>query len=365
VKIGLYSSTLPEPDRKPGGVDVYVDRLAEQLVARGHQVVVFTYSQPPLGRRYEVRPVTPRSLVESRLRRMLIAPARLNALDTDELDVLHLHGDDWFYLRRSVPTVRTLYGSALYEARHATSAARAVSQYATYGLELLSAHLATKAFGLIPNDGPGYRTAGHLPLSVDLPEAYRLDRSGPPTVLFVGTWAGRKRGSLLQRAFTEQTLPRVPSARLVMVSDRCEPAAGVDWAARPSDAELLQLYRAAWILCLPSSYEGFGLPYLEAMAEGTAAVATSNPGAQFVLAGGRYGSIVADEELGAELARLLLDETAREQLAQAGRRRAEQFGWEEGLTRHERAYRDAIDAFRASPLRPGSLLRVRRRTPQR
>jgi phosphatidyl-myo-inositol alpha-mannosyltransferase len=28
-------------------------------------------------------------------------------------DVLHLHGDDWFYLRRTLPTVHTLHGSAL------------------------------------------------------------------------------------------------------------------------------------------------------------------------------------------------------------------------------------------------------------
>ena len=41
-----------------------------------------------------------------------------------------------------------------------------------------------------------------------------------------------------------------------------------------SDAELVDLYRSSWLFCLPSSYEGFGIPYAEAMANGCPVVAT-------------------------------------------------------------------------------------------
>lgn len=351
LRIGVYTSSLQSSHRKPPGVDVFVDRLAEHLARRGHEVTVFTYTPATARRSYEHHVLEPESTATSRIRRMLVAPVRLNALDTSHLDVLHLHGDDWFYLRRRTPTIRTFHGSALYEARYATRARRRASQYVTYGLELLAARLATTAYGVIPEDGPGYRTAGHLPLAVELREpdsADRFHRTGPPTVLFVGTWAGRKRGALLHQIFRRDVLSRLPDARLIMVSDHCEPARNVEWLARPTDEELADLYRSAWVFCLPSSYEGFGLPYIEAMAHGTPVVATSNPGSRFVLDGGRYGVIADDESLGARLAALLDDEAGRTTLADAGLRRAHEFGWQQLIEQHERAYRDAMAAFRGA-----------------
>jgi glycosyltransferase involved in cell wall biosynthesis len=348
LSIGLYTSSLAQSHRKPPGVDVFVDRLAERLAHRGHDVSLFTYSPPAASRSYRLRELQPDSTATSRLRRMLVAPTRLNTLDTSGLDILHLHGDDWFYVRRRVPTLRTFHGSALHEARHATRARRRAAQYVTYGLELLASRLATRSYGVIPGDHVGYRTVGHLPLAVDLAAGLSRRAEGPPTVLFVGTWSGRKRGRMLYDAFLDQVLRRVPDARLLMVSDHCEPGSRVQWIARPSDAELAELYRSAWVFCLPSSYEGFGLPYLEAMAHGTPVVATTNPGSRFVLGGGRYGVLATEYELGREIATLLLDPGARSALAQAGLWRAAQFGWEDLLDKHEGAYRDAIATFRAT-----------------
>jgi glycosyltransferase involved in cell wall biosynthesis len=276
---------------------------------------------------------------------MAIAPARLNRLDTSDLDVLHLHGDDWFYLRRRVATVRTFHGSALYEARFATRARRQVSQYVTYGLELIAGRLATSTYGVNPAPEPLQRIEGHLPLAVALPDRVSSERPGPPTILFVGTWEGRKRGRMLHRAFSRDVLPHVPDARLVMVSEHCEPGPGVDWVKRPSDAALAELYRTAWLFCMPSSYEGFGLPYIEAMSHGTPVITTPNPGSRFVLDGGRCGRIVAQERLGEEITSLIRDPGARAALAAVGRERAADFGWAALIDRHERAYRSAIARF--------------------
>ena len=51
LRIGVYTSSLQSSHRKPPGVDVFVDRLAEHLARRGHEVTVFTYT-PATARRH-------------------------------------------------------------------------------------------------------------------------------------------------------------------------------------------------------------------------------------------------------------------------------------------------------------------------
>jgi glycosyltransferase involved in cell wall biosynthesis len=92
-----------------------------------------------------------------------------------------------------------------------------------------------------------------------------------------------------------------------------------------SDAELADLYRRAWIYASPSTYEGFGLPYLEAMACGTPVVATANPGSDELLDAGHYGLVPADEDFGRVVSDLLGDERLRCSLGAAGSRRAQEF----------------------------------------
>ncbi len=74
--------------------------------------------------------------------------------------------------------------------------------------------------------------------------------------------------------------------------------------------ELTGLFQQAWVFCLPSTYEGFGVPYLEALAAGTPVVATKNPGACEILRDGEFGIIAPDADLGPVLSRLLADRPA-------------------------------------------------------
>jgi phosphatidyl-myo-inositol alpha-mannosyltransferase len=346
MRIGFFNSSLPQAGRKPGGVDKHLHRLANALQEAGHDLTFYTYSEAPPGARYATVRLEPHSVATSMLARATIAPLRLNALDTSELDVLHLHGDDWFFLRRRVPTVRTFYGSALHEARQATRLRRRASQYVTFALEVLSSRLATSTYSLIPSEGSAYRTRGHLACGVDDPPASRGVEAERPSILFVGTWNGRKRGRLLHETFVRDIRRSRPDAELVMVSDHCEPAEGVSWRPSPSDEELRELYLRATVFCLPSSYEGFGIPYIEAMATGTPVVATDNPGARFVLDDGAAGLIVRDDELGASLAGLLRDPARRSELVRAGRERVQEFAWPRIVQAHEAAYREAISRFR-------------------
>jgi glycosyltransferase involved in cell wall biosynthesis len=119
---------------------------------------------------------------------------------------------------------------------------------------------------------------------------------------------------------------------------------------RVSDQELADLYGSAWVFCLPSTYEGFGIPYIEAMASGCPVVATPNPGAIEVTSGGTDGLVVPDGELGATLNRLLGSARERERLAQRGLAAARGFSLAEIAHRYEQIYRaTAPRRRRASP----------------
>jgi glycosyltransferase involved in cell wall biosynthesis len=285
---------------------------------------------------------------DSRLVRTFAVPLLQNTVDWDDIEVLHLHGDDYLMFRRPLPTVRTLYGSALLEARHATSFKRRAWQTVIAGLEYLSAQLATCSYGLGPGAPDLYPTVGSLDGGVDIPATVALERREPPAVLFVGTWDGRKRGKLLHRVFLDVVLPEVPDAELWMVSDRCDPGRGVRWLGAPSDAELLALYRRAWVLCHPSTYEGLGMPYLEAMANGTPVVSSPNPGARHVFGPELGGStLVRDDDIGLALVEMLTDEFARRDRAARGRERVREFSWDAVVERHLEAYRMAIERFQA------------------
>jgi glycosyltransferase involved in cell wall biosynthesis len=343
LRIAHFHSTLPAPGRKVGGVEVFVHRLANRLVDRGHEVTMFTFGAMPADARYAVLSAGPAWLAANRGARLTLAPLALNRLPQAGWEVLHLHGDDWFMLRRRRPTVRTFYGSALLEARTATSVRRQITQAMVYPLEALSSRLATLSFDIGSRLPRGYRTDGSLMLAVGDPPASGAARTAHPTILFVGTWEGRKRGAFLAERFAAEVLPRHPSARLLMVSDRCESRPGVTWIRFPSDEELSRLYASAWLFCMPSTYEGFGLPYLEAMTHGLPVVATSNPGARLVLAGGA-GVVTTDAALGSTLVALLDDAAARARLEACGRARALDFSWERVIAEHEHAYHRAIAA---------------------
>ena len=107
---------------------------------------------------------------------------------------------------------------------------------------------------------------------------------------------------------------------------RAEP--GVRMLGHVDDATLRALYRGAGALAFPSLYEGFGLPLLEAMAEGLPAVA-GRAGALPELAGDAALLVEPTdvEAIADGLERALGDPILRARLATAGPRRAAGYTW--------------------------------------
>lgn len=338
----MVSTTLPVPGSKPGGAPVGVERLSVKLSERGHAVTLFSSSPPNPDHPFRYVRLSPTWVGNRTSTRLVVMPLLLNGIHQSDLDVLHLHGDDWFFVRRQIPTVRTFHGSALFEARFAGSWQRRLSQFAVYPLELLSSTLATTSWSVGPGMPRAYRLDGMLSPGVALTDVAR-PRGERPSILFVGTWEGRKRGRFLYEVFRREVQPRVADSQLWLVSDKAPVRhPGVHWIRAPSDAELRDLYRRAWVFCLPSTYEGFGLPYLEAMASGTPVVATPNAGSRFVSDHGRAAVLASDGELGQAIVRVLTSESLRHRLTATSRKRAEVFSWEKIVSAHERAYLQTI-----------------------
>ncbi|TCI99510.1 glycosyltransferase family 4 protein [Aeromicrobium sp. IC_218] len=110
------------------------------------------------------------------------------------------------------------------------------------------------------------------------------------------------------------------------LEDVVHPVTGV------SDAELAALLASAEVMCVPSMYEGFSLPTVEALASGTPVVA-SDAGALPEVVGRESGAGVLVppgdvDALVAALGRVLDDPAERARMGEAGRARAlEKFSW--------------------------------------
>jgi phosphatidylinositol alpha-mannosyltransferase len=350
MTVAMFHASLPAAQRKVGGVEVAVHRLANALVAQGEDVLMLSLDPPPSDALYRHAKLFPRWpwLRRWTLARWLVLPVLLNGLPLRGVTVLHLHGDDWFYLRRRVPTVRTFHGSALREGKYARRWRRKISQYAFYPMERLAARLATLPVAVGSDAAAIYAHGRRVLNGVDLDLFHPGPKTQAPTLLFVGTWEGRKRGRWLCEVFSREIRPRVPDAELWLVCDAFPDLPGVRPIRFPDDEALAALYRQAWVFAYPSVYEGFGIPYVEALASGTAIVSSPNSGARDVLADGRFGVIADDAAFGDQVVALLGDHERRRKLEEAGRQEASRYAWTVVAADHRKLYEEA------SRSRPGS-----------
>ena len=157
-------------------------------------------------------------------------------------------------------------------------------------------------------------------------------------LLFVGAIQERKNPLAALEAAAEVGLP------LVVAGPEKEPALARELRERGADLRgyvekpaLADLYRRAACVVLPSRYEGFGLPVLEAMACGTPVVATNDPALREV---GGDAAIYAEPDALPEGIRRALAE--RDTRVRAGLERVRLFSWDETARRAVVAYREVL-----------------------
>jgi glycosyltransferase involved in cell wall biosynthesis len=161
--------------------------------------------------------------------------------------------------------------------------------------------------------------------------------AGGDYLLYVGAVQARKNPLAVAQAAKEIGLPLVAVGpeRDAALARELE-GLGVELRGYVEKDELANLYRGAAALVLPSKYEGFGLPVLEAMACGTPVVASTDTALREVAGD---AAVYADGDL-VEAIRTAL--TERDRLVTAGLERAKAFSWEETARRTLDVYREVL-----------------------
>ena len=195
-----------------------------------------------------------------------------------------------------------------------------------------------------------------LPRPTDLAvvrERYELDG---PVVLYPAITYPHKNHAVLVRAFAEVVAAH-PEAVLVLpggrggeegamrdLIDRLGLRARVRRTGRISAADVAGLYRAASVVAVPSRYEGFGLPAVEAMAYGVPLVAAAATALPEVV--GDAGCLVEPDDVAGwatAISALLADPRERSRLAAIGAERGARFTWSANAAALADLYRQALE----------------------
>jgi len=389
-----------------GGQGVYVRHLSRELAALGHRVEVFSgqpypeldpgvaltkvpsldlYREPDpfrTPRRDEIRDAVdalevammwsagfPEPLTFS-LRAARVLRRRL--LDFDVMHDNQTLGYGMLALQRTgVPMVTTIH--------HPITLDRRLELAEAQGWRRLTLR---RWYGFLAMQGRVARRAEHV-LTVsessarDIANEFRVDPAritvvplGADTDVFAPPLAPRVTGRIVAMASADTPLKGVAAlleafaklrtereVELVLVSkpgpktrqlvDSLAIGDSVRFVHGLSDRDLAGVLGSAEVACVPSLYEGFSLPAVEAMACGTPLVA-SRAGALPEVVGedGSCGQLVAPgdaEQLAGALAVLLDDPDRRRRMGAAARARAvERFGWRSVAERTAAVYERAV-----------------------
>jgi glycosyltransferase involved in cell wall biosynthesis len=377
MRVGIIGHLLSfESTYRQAGVSRYTEALVRELplVGSGDTFVVFTSPvRPPLDREFAPalewhhsrlpteRPIArivweqTVGLTVARRHRLdvLHAPVNVTPLFTGVPRVVTIHDLAFHLFPEQYPGAKQRY-LRLMTRLSVRRAARVIAVSDATRADVLRLYgAAASKVTTVPN-GVG---ADMRPLPVDQVEAFRGAQGLPARfILFLGTLQPRKNLETLLRAYAR--MDGEPDVPLVVVG-----AAG--WSYGPilatarelgladkvrfagyAEPETLSLwYNAAEMLVYPSTYEGFGLPPLEAMACGTPVIASDSSALPEVV--GDAGLLVAPSDvdgLTGAIRELATSASLRADLSARGRRRAAGYSWRRTAEATVAVYRDVVAA---------------------
>jgi phosphatidylinositol alpha-mannosyltransferase len=366
VRIGIV---CPYSWDIPGGVQTHVRDLAETLIGLGHAVSVLAPGdeddpnvQPYVVIAGKAVPIPYNGSV-ARLQFGLVSAARVRRwLRDGDFDVVHVH-------EPAPPSLSLLtcmiYDGVLVATFHSASTrSRFLAMFDTVlqpFLEKLAGRIAVSSAArkmivehlgadavVIPNGVAVSNYAGAQPLP-------GYPRKGG-TIGFIGRFDEPRKGFDVLIEALAHLAPDRPELRLVVAGrgDQQEVrealpsvlAGRVELLGQVSEAEKAALLTSVDVYCAPNTgQESFGIILLEAMAAGTAVVASDLDVFRRVLGDGRAGVLFGTgdaEALAAALVRVLDDPGLRAELIAHGKQAVAPFDWQLVATQVLRVYELAI-----------------------
>lgn len=358
----------------PGGVQAHVVDLSQELRRRGHTVRILAPGRPasaPASGMTLVGPGTPIPYNGS-VARLSFGPATWAAtrrwLREEPLDVLHIHepnapGVGMFALAMaSGPVVATF---------HTSTASSLVLQ--TFDgvlapfLEKIRGRIAVSTLARRWQMEALGSDAVEIPNGVDVSAYTGVDvsaeRSDVPTIAFLGRYDEPRKGMDVLASALPVVLAEVPGLRLRIMGDGDERALRarlpeglkVEFLGRVDDARKAAVLAAADVYCAPNTGgESFGIVLVEAMAAGTAVVASDLDAFRRVLRDGECGELASvgdPDSLATALVRVLGDDARRDGLRSRGAEAVREYDWPVVADRVIRVY----ETIRAE----GETIRVR------
>lgn len=357
MKIALVS---PYDFAYPGGVTHHIAHLEHQFTKKGHEVKILAPASKAvsdLGDRFiligKPRPIP----ISGSIARITISPwlsSRIKTvLNQEKFDIIHLHEPLVPMLCTTVlrlsksPTMGTFHAS---ESRDWYDYGTPIAKFfLKKWFRKLNGKIAVSdlAKDCICKHFPGYYNI--IPNGVDLehfsPKVAPIEDfcDGKLNILFVGRLEKRKGFDYLLKAY-QQVKKEIPNSRLIVVGPGIRlrhkyekrvkrgGLADIVFTGYVSYKDLPRYYKTADVFCAPATgWESFGIILLEAMAVGKPIVASNVGGYATLITPGTEGYLVPpkDEQALAEsLIAVLKDDSLRQKMGANGRRKAQEYSWE-------------------------------------
>lgn len=281
MQVTWLSLEWPRAGVHSGGVGRYVSRMAQEMAKIVDlTIVTFDGAFEYPGMKFVTLPAP-----TNRIGRYYISAWQArDAVRKTNPEIIHAHGDD-FLLSGNVPIVRTFYGLSLSEAKSSTGLRRA-NHFLLAALEQWSARRAAMRLGIAMETVDHFKCESLFPPFFATKPVGERQPSSFPTIVFIGSFQGRKQGWLAQRAVARlRDNEKWRDARLIVIGpadDAANWAPWVDHRSGVSDKIVSEILSQAWLLASPSSYEGFGIPIVESLLHEVGVVALKNPGSSFI-----------------------------------------------------------------------------------
>ncbi|MPR63805.1 glycosyltransferase family 1 protein [Ochrobactrum intermedium] len=371
MKIGIDARNLVP---NLSGIGRYVWEMSRAMKDRGHSIVLYM-PEPP---RYQIPHLEDFTIKTGRsygaVRRVFWGAVGLSKeLSSEDLDVfwgpahrlprggdstipcvVTIHDLVW---RRAKETMRwqTWLGERLFmgSAIKNSDAIVAVSEATLKDITFYFPDAISKTHVVYPG-------VAHLGVNEDMKNRSEKREVDHPFALFVGTFEPRKNLDRLLEAYSLLEKGIRDNIDLVLVGGR---GWGMDEISRllrkynvgdtvknlgyVSDEKLVFLYENAKFLVMPSIYEGFGLPIIEAQSRSTPVI-TSNVSSMPEVAGD--GAILVDpmevNQIAFAMQKLASDEEFRIKLGCKAKRNSMRFSWSAAAVQLESIFEATIEAKR-------------------